>query len=189
MRIGPQFTKTASLIDAPTCTMFHVKRGERQREWDADSLYVYGLRLLTYRPRSEREVRQRFGQRGAPAELVDGVVERLRAAGLVDDAAFAQTWVESRRRASPRGDRLLRSELFGKGIARDVVAETMEGAEADPLALAHAAAAKKARTLAGQPEPAFRRKLMDFLLRRGFDYEVAGRVVRELAQATDPDSA
>jgi regulatory protein len=145
--------------------MFHVKRGERQREWDADSLYAYGLRLLTYRPRSEREVRQRFGQRGAPAELVDAVVERLREVGLVDDAAFAQAWVDSRRRASPRGDRLLRAELAGKGVARQVVADTLEESGADPLALAKAAAAKKARSL----------------LRRGFDYDVAGQVVRGLA--------
>ncbi|HEU0168619.1 MAG TPA: regulatory protein RecX [Chloroflexota bacterium] len=158
-----------------------MKRGERQREWDADSLYAYGLRLLTYRPRSEREVRQRFGQRGAPAELVDAVVERLREVGLVDDAAFAQAWVDSRRRASPRGDRLLRAELAGKGVARQVVADTLEESGADPLALAQAAAAKKARSLVGQPEPAFRRKLMDFLLRRGFDYDVAGQVVRGLA--------
>ncbi|MBV8083735.1 MAG: regulatory protein RecX [Chloroflexi bacterium] len=164
-----------------------MKRGERQREWDADSLYAYGLRLLTYRPRSEREVRQRFAQRGAAGELVDAAVERLRAAGLIDDAAFAQAWVDSRRRASPRGDRLLRAELAGKGVAREVVADTLEESAADALALAQVAAAKKARSLAGQPEPAFRRKLMDFLLRRGFDYDVAGEAVRGLAGTRGAD--
>jgi len=163
--------------------MFHVKhRTERQRDWDEDSLYAYGLGLLTYRPRSEREVRQRFAQRGAPAELIDAAVSRLRETGLVDDTAFAQAWVDSRRRASPRGDRLLRQELAGKGVARDVIAETLEGGEPDALALAQAAAAKKARSLAGQPEPAFSRKLTDFLLRRGFDYEVVAEVVRSLSR-------
>jgi regulatory protein len=169
--------------------MFHVKRAERQREWDTDSLYAYGLRLLTYRPRSEREVRQRFAQRGATAELADDAVERLRDAGLIDDTAFAQAWVDSRRRASPRGDRLLRQELAGKGVARQVITETLESGETDALRLAQAAAAKKARTLSGQPEPDFSRKLTDFLLRRGFDYEIVSAVVRrfsgDVAQAED----
>jgi len=161
--------------------MFHVKHGraERRREWDADSVYAYGLRLLSYRARSEREVRQRFQQRGVPAELVDQAIERLRSSGLVDDEAFAQAWVESRRRASPRGNRLLQRELVQKGVARPVIEAALEGDDVDDAALARGAAAKKARALASEPDPAFVRKLTDFLLRRGFDYDVAAGVVRE----------
>jgi len=160
--------------------MFHVKRGERrQREWDADSLYAYGLRLLTYRPRSEHEVRQRFRERAAPVELVDSAIERLRQAGFIDDEAFAQTWVDSRRRVAPRGDRLLQHELAAKGVPRAAI-EAAVASEADPVVLARAAATKKARSLAGEPEPVFVRRLTDFLLRRSFDYETAATVVREL---------
>lgn len=162
--------------------MFHVKRrpAERERDWTPDSLYAYGLRLLTFRARSEREIRQRFQLRGADPELVDATVERLREGGLVDDQAFAQTWVESRRRASPRGNRLLQHELARKGVARPAI-EVALSDEVDASALARAAAAKKARSLAAEPGLAFVRKLTDFLLRRGFDYGVAGSVVRELA--------
>jgi regulatory protein len=161
--------------------MFHVKRrpAERTREWTADSLYAYGLRLLGYRARSEREVRQRFQQRGAPRELIDGAIERLKAGGLVDDEAFAQAWVESRRRASPRGDRMLQRELSQKGVARPTI-DTALGDEVDEPALARTAATKKARALAAEPEPVFVRRLTDFLLRRGFAYEVVSAVVREL---------
>ena len=161
--------------------MFHVKRraSERVREWSEEALYAYGLRLLTYRARSEREVRDRFQQRGAPAELADAAVARLKEGGLLDDAAFSQAWVDSRRRASPRGSRLLKHELAGKGVPRETI-ETTLGQEVDERALALAAAAKKARALAGEPAPAFVRRLTDFLLRRGFDYEVASSVVREL---------
>lgn len=158
-------------------TTFHVKRSERQ--WDVDALYAYGLRLLSYRARSEREVRDRFRQHGATPEVIDGAVEQLRASGLLDDEAFAQAWVESRRRASPRGDRLLRYELAQKGVARDV-AEAAVSPEADAVRLARAAADKKARALAGEAEPVFVRRLSSFLMRRGFDYDVVAEVVRGL---------
>jgi len=162
--------------------MFHVKRrpAERTREWTADSLYAYGLRLLTYRARSEHEIRQRFQQRGAPPGLLDDAIERLRISGLVDDEAFAQAWVESRRRASPRGDRLLQLELSHKGIQRPDI-EAALGEEADERALALAAATKKVRALAAEPEPVFVRRLTAFLLRRGFGYEVVSEVVRALS--------
>lgn len=158
--------------------MFHVKHS--RREWNADSLYAYGLRLLSYRARSEREVMQRFQQRGAETELSQSVVERLRAGGLLDDQEFARSWVESRRRASPRGDRLLQQELVRKGVARPDI-ETALGSETDPSLLARTAAIKKARALATEPEPVFVRRLTDFLVRRGFDYDVVSTVVRELA--------
>jgi regulatory protein len=161
--------------------MFHVKRrtDERKREWNADSLYAYGLRLLTFRARSEREMRQRFQVRGAEGALVDATIDRLQAGGFIDDDAFARAWVESRRRAAPRGDRLLRGELARKGVERQVIESALEG-EIDAEELAIAAAAKKVRLLAAEPEQAFVRKLTDFLLRRGFNYDVVGPVVRRL---------
>src|SRR5579884_3026523 len=63
------------------------------------------LRFLETRPRSEREVRTRLDQKGATPDLIDSVVERLRAIGLIDDSAFAEFWVENRNRFSPRGAR------------------------------------------------------------------------------------
>jgi regulatory protein len=162
--------------------MFHVKH--TKRDWNPDSLYAYGLRLLSYRGRSEREVAQRFRERGAEPDLAALVVERLRAGGLLDDQEFARAWVESRRRASPRGDRLLQQELARKGVARPEIESALSD-ESEPAALARAAAAKKARSLAGEPPPVFVRRLTDFLLRRGFEYDVVATVVREVAAARD----
>ena len=168
--------------------MFHVKRPppEHKREWTADSLYAYGLRFLTYRARSEREVRQRFQQRAAPPDLAEAVLDRLKTGGLIDDRAFAQAWVDSRRRASPRGQRLLQRELSQKGIARDTADAVLEG-ESHEAAQALAAATKKARALAGEPQAVFLRRLTDFLLRRGFDYEIATACVRQLATGHEAD--
>ena len=142
------------------------------------------LRLLSYRPRSEAELRQRLARRGTPPALVDSTIERLRELGLVDDAAFAQAWVDSRDRASPRGRRLLRQELLAKGVDSDTSRELLESVDEPDAALR--AASRRAASLRDLSYDEFRRRLGDFLRRRGFDYDTVRRTVerlwRELAE-------
>ena len=142
------------------------------------------LRLLSYRPRSEAELRQRLARRGTPPALVDSSIERLRELGLVDDAAFAQAWVDSRDRASPRGRRLLRQELLAKGMDSDTSRELLESVDEPDAALR--AASRRAASLRDLSYDEFRRRLGDFLRRRGFGYDTIRRTVdrlwRELAE-------
>ena len=107
--------------------------------------------------------------------------------GLLDDARFAQALRVTRERTARRGPRAIRHELVARGVAPEVAdAAVAPGAETETqLANARAAAAKKAAGL-GREEPAKAvRKLMDFLLRRGYDGDIAARVVRELL--SDPE--
>ncbi|MCH7835288.1 MAG: RecX family transcriptional regulator [Chloroflexi bacterium] len=161
-------------------------RALREAEARADAMSA-ALRLLSYRPRSETELRQRLARRGAPPALVDSTIERLLELGLVDDAAFARSWVESRERASPRGQRLLRQELRAKGVNSDASRELVEGVDDAEAALR--ASARRAASLSGLPQAEFRRRLGDFLRRRGFDYETIRLTVerrwRELAEGRD----
>ena len=161
-------------------------RALRDAEARADAMSA-ALRLLSYRPRSETELRQRLARRGAPPALIDSTIQRLRELGLVDDAAFARSWVESRERASPRGQRLLRQELRAKGVNSDASRELVEGVNDAEAALR--ASARRAASLSGLPQEEFRRRLGDFLRRRGFDYETIRLTVerrwRELAEGRD----
>jgi len=146
------------------------------------------LRLLSYRPRSESELRQRLARRGTSPDLVDGTLQRLRELDLVDDAAFARGWVESRHRSSPRGRRLLRQELQAKGVGGDVSRPLLEQIDEEDAALR--AGGRRALSLRTSPYPEFRRRLVDFLRRRGFDYDTVRRTVerlwQELAEEEDP---
>ncbi len=161
-------------------------RALREAEARADAMSA-ALRLLSYRPRSETELRQRLARRGAPPALIDSTIQRLRELGLVDDAAFARSWVESRERASPRGQRLLRQELRAKGVNSDASRDVVEGVDETEAALR--ASARRAASLSGLPQAEFRRRLGDFLRRRGFDYETIRLMVerrwRELAEGRD----
>ena len=161
-------------------------RALREAEARADAMSA-ALRLLSYRPRSETELRQRLARRGVPPALIDSTIQRLRELGLVDDAAFARAWVESRERTSPRGQRLLRQELRAKGVNSDASRELVEGVDDAEAALR--ASARRAASLSGLPQEEFRRRLGDFLRRRGFDYETIRLTVerrwRELAEGRD----
>jgi regulatory protein len=93
------------------------------------------LRLLSHRARSENEMRTRLRMRGFEPGAVDDEVVRLREAGLLDDGQFARAWVEDRKRTAPRGRKMLRYELLGRGIAPDAVDEATDDIDDQNTAL------------------------------------------------------
>jgi regulatory protein len=142
---------------------------ERRTAYDA------AIHLLSYRPRSEREVRQRLRRRGITPAVIDETVQRLRESHYLDDAAFAQFWRESREALSPRSGRLIRSELLSKGVASATATTTVEGLDDEEAA--YRAASKRLKAHRSDDYDLFRRRLGGFLTRRGFSYDVIRRVL------------
>jgi regulatory protein len=152
-------------------------RSLRREAAGADALAA-AMRFLSYRPRSEAELRQRLARRGATADIVDGAISRLGELGLVDDAAFARAWVDGRSRLSPRSRRLLRRELQAKGIDGEAAHEALGPLDDEDAALR--AGERRATAMRGLPYPEFRRRLGELLRRRGFDAETVRRTVERL---------
>jgi regulatory protein len=150
--------------------------------------YQKALQLLSYRERSEAEVRRRLAESGFEADVVEGVLERLRTAGLVQDDQYARRWVESRSLSRPRGRRALAAELQQKGIAKEKIEQALKDA-APEEDLAYAAACKQARRLQGLPLDTFRARLGGFLARRGFPYDVSAQVIRRVWSELHPVEA
>lgn len=148
---------------------------ELRAEDERRAAYEAAIHLLSYRPRSEREMRQRLRRRGIAAEVIDETVARLHASHYLDDAAFAQFWRESRQALSPRSGRLIRSELLSKGVDAGTATSTVEGLDDEESA--YRAASKRLKSLQGDDFDVFRRRLGGFLARRGFSYDVIRRVV------------
>jgi regulatory protein len=134
------------------------------------------LRLLSSRPRSEKEMRTRLAMRGFEPAVVDEEIERLRRAGLLDDQKFARAWVEDRKRVSPRGRRMLRYELLGRGIDLESVDLATDGIDDRETALT--LARSRARGSALSDYDTFMAKVGGFLRRRGFDYSVSADAAR-----------
>ncbi|MGD8998738.1 MAG: RecX family transcriptional regulator [Anaerolineae bacterium] len=135
------------------------------------------LDYLSYRPRSESEVRRNLGDKDVEDGVVDVVVGRLKRAGLLDDREFARYWVDNRARFNPRGLRGLRYEMRQKGVPRDIIEEAL--ATFDVAAAARKVAEAGARRLSQEDPSAFRRKLQAYMARRGFSYEVIRPLVEE----------
>ena len=141
--------------------------------------YLKALKLLSYRPRSQAEIERKLRDDEVADPVIEAVIERLRAGGLVNDGAFAQTWVENRGAFHPRGRRVIAMELRQKGISDEIIEQAL-AESGDENALARQAAEKYARRLQGQDWETFYKRLTGFLIRRGFNYGTAAPIVREL---------
>ena len=128
------------------------------------------LRLLGYRPRSEKELRQRLQRHGFNGEYLEKAIARLKEQGLIDDIAFARFWKDNRETFSPRSRRMTKLELRRKGLSSDVIEQVI--GEIDDGESAYRAAVKRATRLAGTDYQDFRRRLGAYLGRRGFSYIV-----------------
>ena len=134
-------------------------------------------RYLSYRPRSEAELRERLSRRGYDDETVGKAIARLKEQGLVNDTAFAQFWKENRDTFSPRSQRLTKLELRRKGVAGEIIDQVVAGVDEDN---AYKAALARARRLPATDYTDFRRRLGGYLQRRGFNYGVVEHTVAQL---------
>jgi regulatory protein len=139
------------------------------------SAYEAALRLLSYRPRSEKEMRRRLARRGIGLRLIDETVRKLRERGYLDDEAFARFWTETRDTTSPRGRRLIVHELRAQGVNADTAAAATASVSDEEAA--YRAARRRLQAFRGLDYDTFRRRLGGFLVRRGFSYEVARRTM------------
>jgi regulatory protein len=143
-----------------------------------DAAYHY----LSYRPRSEAELRERLQRRGFPAEHIEKTLVKLHEQGLIDDLSFAKFWAENRATFRPRSRGMTRSELRRKGVAEEVISQAVS--EIDELESAYRAANAKLRLLSRLDYPEFRQRLGEFLRRRGFTYNIISQTVRRVWQET-----
>lgn len=144
------------------------------------------MHFLSYRPRSEFELRKRLKRRGFDSDSVEPVLSKLREQGLVNDVEFARFWQDNRQTFSPRSAALTRLELRRKGVADEIISEVVGTASDEDSA--YQAALGKARRLPLLDYETFRRRLGDYLRRRGFSYGVVSDTVEQLWREMKDDS-
>ena len=156
-----------------------------QAEESKERAFQQAMLFLSYRARSEAEIRQNLRKHEIPEEVIGLTLERLRQDGLANDGQFARVWVENRSTFRPRSRRLMSMELRQKGLEEDAVASAVEAV--DDNALAYEAALKRAHRLENLEWIEFRKKLSGFLARRGFSYPVIAPVVARIWNETHKD--
>jgi regulatory protein len=151
------------------------------REQDTrETAYERVLDFLSYRPRSEAEIRRYLQRKQVSPSVQKEVIARLTRAGLLDDRAFAHYWVENRERFKPRGAYALRSELRQKGLSEAVIASALE--HVDEEEGAYRAAQQRVARWGHLDYQPFRQKLSAYLRRRGFAFETIEAVITRVWQ-------
>jgi regulatory protein len=168
------------------------RRERLDRAADAEAAYRTVLRAVGARAYARVDLGRRLVRKGIPKEAVEAALDRAEGLGLLDDAAFAEYFVQTRA-ARGRGPGRLRRDLQQRGIARELVdraiaAQWPEGPDADAVRVL---AERRARQLGDLPRPVKRRRLLAFLARRGFGGREAVDVVARvlgLGADADPDA-
>jgi regulatory protein len=147
------------------------------------------LDTLTGQARSRKELADKLAKRGVPDDLAASLLDRFTEVGLIDDAAFARQWVESRHRSRGLAPMALKQELRRKGIDDDAAAEALEQIdETDQREAARALVDKKLRSMRGLDHQVATRRLAGLLARKGYPAGLTFSVVREtLADAGADD--
>ncbi|SMC93980.1 regulatory protein [Desulfocicer vacuolatum DSM 3385] len=145
---------------------------KRNKTSDISTARAYNIciRFLAPRPRSEQEIRRHLTKKDIPGRVIDDTIQRLMETNLVDDAAFARMFVESRERHKPRSKFALGCELRQKGIKDSIIDKSLE--DIDEEVSAWHAVQPRLRSWQRLPPDKFKKKLFNYLQYRGFGYGI-----------------
>jgi regulatory protein len=147
------------------------------------------LDQLTGQARSRSELSGRLAKKGVPEPVAERLLDRFEEVGLVDDEAFARSWVQSRQAGKALARRALAQELRRKGIDDEVAREALDEVDpADELASARLLVRRKLRTVSRLERDTAVRRLTGMLARKGYPAGVCFRVVREELDALGHDT-
>ncbi len=140
----------------------------------------YAVKLLSYRPRSRKEIEDKMKQKGYDFEIINKTLDWLKAYDLINDEDFAKEYVLAK--AKKYGSKRIKLELSRKGVDEEIIQSILEekiGSDTE-YNIALESAKKKMKAYQGQERNAIYRKLAGYLQRRGFSYDIISKVLREL---------
>jgi len=136
------------------------------------------LRFLSFRRRTEKEVREKLQKKDFDEKTIKRTIEKLKEYDLINDLEFATAWVKERLAYKPRGKKLLRQELWKKGIKKEIMDKVIQELcqDEDKSAIELLERVKK-RYKNLEPQVT-KRRMYGYLLRRGFSYETINQAMR-----------
>ena len=150
-----------------------------------ERLVKTAIRFVSFRPRSQKELTDFLDKKltrwkVSGAGLVAKVIGRMEELGYVDDIKFAEWWVDQRTTFKPKGNRVITMELKAKGVSETVIESVLASRGFQSLLVAaKQAVARKLPLWAKLPPLVRKKKLYDYLGRRGFDFEIIHKLIDE----------
>ena len=162
--LGPLRPGTGAKVD---------KGDSRAPAREADPVMVKAGRILSRRPHSVQEVRDKLWSAGVAEDDIERALERLTELKLLDDLEFARQWVDERSRNKGLAGAALQAELEAKGVATEVAEQAIDEAGLDEEAKAIELATGYLRKVSGKPPLVQAQRIQAMLLRKGFSMESA----------------
>lgn len=140
------------------------------------------FRFLSFRSRSEKELRDYLKKRRAAPQVIERIITQLKELKFLDDLEFAKGWVRSRTEYKPRSVRTIKMELKQKGIADELIEEALaqQEKEVSDKALAIVLLQKRKKRYEGMEKNERLQKAGGFLARKGFNFDVIKSAITEV---------
>ena len=135
------------------------------------------LSLLTDMDRTEAQLRSKLLQKEYPVEVVEDAISYVKSFGYINDMNYAKRFVECRKTTKSKSE--ISAALMQKGLGRDVIAEAMEecyGSEDAIEAIQYLVQKRHFSPIDSTDEE--KKKLYNYLLRKGFHYEDIRKVLQ-----------
>ena len=148
-----------------------IKKAEFQKTLDKI------LKFATLRPRSEREIRGWLKRKKVHESLHKDLFDRINRLDLMDDRKFAEWWAEQRQEFSPRAKKIIDYELRAKGVKKEIIDVVLSDVVVDEEKIARDLLEKRSYRWKGLPRLERRKKMGQFLGRKGFEWETISKAV------------
>jgi regulatory protein len=148
-----------------------------------DKFYDKALNFLSYRTRSEKEVRDKLEMKQADPEVIEKIIAKLKEKKFINDEEFSRQWVESRNRFKPRSLRLIKIELKQKGISDEILNTIGSNSEINldsDLCQAKKLVEKKIEKVKNLPKQEIYQKLGRYLASKGFNWDTIKKAIDEM---------
>jgi len=141
------------------------------------------LRFLSFRDRSEKEIRDKLAALGYDQEVISWVVSELRRLKFIDDKRFAISFAKNKMLSRPCGEYVLRHELSLKGIGEEEINLAIDEVfrPKDQVTVARELAEKKFLLVRDKSDKLkLKKRISDLLQRRGFNWDIIREVLETM---------
>ena len=143
--------------------------------------WITSLRLLAASPKSERELSRKLEEKGYDAAVIRETLQGLQQRGILNDRAYAQTIAARSLAGRPAGIRKISFEMKKHGIPPPIQEEILSGITPEQeLERARETGSQRWKRFASIPIEKRKKRVYDFLIRRGFDFQIARDVLESL---------
>ena len=173
-------------IDLENFVVLGLKEGSNYSEEEIDEIIKKAqfqktldklLRFATFRPRSEKEIRDWLKRKEVHKSLNGELFQKLKRLDLLSDEKFTRWWIDQRLSFKPRGKKALKYELFQKGIDKGIVNKVLEDSKVDEVKIAKNLLEKNDYKWKKYKGAEAKQKKSQFLVRKGVSWDSIRKLI------------